>query len=66
MAPDVGPGPDWAAEIPKQFPDKGPLTGGLATETLSCLRFEGCPVKRGLASRRPVDQGGLGRSTRGD
>lgn len=42
---------------------RGPLTGGLATETLSCLSFEACPAKHGLAPRRPVDQGGLDRST---
>lgn len=48
---------------PRGFLTRGPLTGGLATETLSCLHFEACPVKHGLPPRRPVDQGGLGRST---
>ena len=50
-------------EAPQQ---RGPLTDGPATETLSCLSFEACLGKRGLAPRRPVDQGGLDRSTRRD
>lgn len=64
--PSLGPRTDWAQEIPTHFPTQGPLTGGLAAETLSCLHFEACPVKCSLAPRRPADQGGLGRSTRRD
>ena len=54
--PGLGLSTDQTQEGPVWFLTQGLLTGGLATETLSCLHFEACPVRHGLMPRRPVDE----------